>query len=98
MLKIKSGVFLLSAFILFVNTLPLCAVPKTAEGTRIAWDYASQRIIAEEGGGYVRVICLQDGTYLAVYESAGRALLRRSYDDGATWTDRQIIVDSYYVN
>ena len=94
MRKIKAGISFLSAFILFVNTLPSGAVVKTT-ATRIAWDYSSQRIIAEEGGGYARVICLNDGSYSAVYESGGKSLLRRSYDKGATWTDRHIVVDSY---
>ena len=95
MRKIKAGISFLSAFILFVNTLPSGAAVKTT-ATRIAWDYSSQRIIAEEGGGYARVICLQDGSYLAVYESGGKSLLRRSSDNGATWKDRQIVVDAYF--
>ena len=95
MRKIKAGISFLSAFILFVNTLPSGAAVKTT-ATRIAWDYSSQRIIAEEGGGYARVICLQDGSYLAVYESGGKSLLRSSSDNGATWKDRQIVVDAYF--
>lgn len=96
MLKIKAGLTFLSAFILFVNTLPSVAVIRPTGVTRIAWDYSSQRIIAEEGGGYARVLCLKDGSYLAVYESGGKSLLRRSSDNGATWKDRQIVVDSYF--
>lgn len=63
----KATVFL---SILFA-TLPLCAESVASySGSRIFWDTTTRRTIFQ-GGGYARLIELQDGRYMAVCESGG---------------------------
>lgn len=56
------------------------------DNIRIAWDHSSIQLLAEKGG-YPRMIRLQDGTLLLVYETrTGDIHLKRSTDEGANWT------------
>lgn len=56
-------------------------------GIRIAWDYSSMQQIAERGG-YGRIKRMQDNSLIAVYETlTGNIHLRRSYDNGTTWSE-----------
>ena len=53
----------------------------------IEWDETSLLCIAEEGG-YPRLIRLNNGSLLVVYEDRrGDVVVRRSMDEGATWDD-----------
>ncbi len=63
MRKIVSLLFCLSA---------LCASAQVSgySGSRIFWDTASRRTVFN-GGGYARIIELQDGRLMAVCESGG---------------------------
>lgn len=57
------------------------------DGIRIAWDYSSIQQLAEKGG-YPRLLRMQDNSLMVVYETyTGNIDFRRSYDNGATWSD-----------
>ncbi len=86
---------------LFLSSILLgfsaCVSDKTAEdsqiqenaddGIRIAWDYSSIQQLAEKGG-YPRLLRMQDNSLMVVYETyTGNIDFRRSYDNGATWSD-----------
>lgn len=53
----------------------------------IEWDRASLLRIAEEGG-YPRLRCLNDGSFLAAYENRqGDVVVKRSSNEGVSWDD-----------
>lgn len=66
-------------------------------GSRIAWDYSSlQRLVPLQGNSvsyssYPRMIELDNGDYMCVYEADGNIDLIRSCDKGATWSQPQRI-------
>ncbi len=68
------------------------ATGKPMEGIRIAWDYSSMQRLAPQGSrilgwvGYPRIRRLQNGTLMAVYETAGNGELIQSSDNGETWS------------
>jgi hypothetical protein len=69
------------------NNYPKEVQEDTAGGVRIAWDYSSMQQIAERGG-YPRLKRMQDNSLIAIYETyTGNVDFRRSYDNGATWTE-----------
>jgi hypothetical protein len=56
-------------------------------GIRIAWDYSSMQQIAERGS-YPRLKRMQDNSLIAIYETyTGNIDMRRSYDNGTTWSE-----------
>lgn len=64
-------------------------------GIRVAWDRSSMFRFAEKGG-YPRLKRLQDNSLLAIYETyTGHIDMRRSHDDGATWSDPQRIFPQF---
>ena len=85
MRKIVSLLFCLSA---------LCASAQVSgySGSRIFWDTASRRTVFN-GGGYARIIELQDGRLMAVCESGG-IKIAFSQDKGSTWGSATKIVSN----
>ena len=85
MRKIVSLLFCLSA---------LCASAQVSgySGSRIFWDTASRRTVFN-GGGYARIIELQDGRLMAVCESGG-IKIAFSRDKGSTWGSATKIVSN----
>ena len=67
-------------------------------GIRIAWDYRTLKEISDADNhgynGYARMVQLNDGSLLAVYESNGDVLVKKSKDYGDTWGEA-ITVASY---
>lgn len=61
-------------------------------GSRIFWDNATRKVVFS-GGGYARIIQLQDGRLMAVCESNG-INMATSTDKGSTWSDPQKIVSN----
>jgi hypothetical protein len=60
-------------------------------GIRVAWDYSSLMQMADRGG-YPRLRRLKDNSLVAIYETyTGHIDLRRSLDEGATWSDPERI-------
>ncbi|NDV94490.1 hypothetical protein D0T84_06085 [Dysgonomonas sp. 521] len=86
-----TGLFLLIVLLGFTachsdNNKPEEEQQDAAGGIRIAWDYSSMQQIAQRGG-YGRLKRMQDNSLIAVYETlTGNIDLRRSYDNGATWS------------
>jgi hypothetical protein len=58
---------------------------KAKAAATIKWDKDTLRYLCP--GGYPRMIRLVDGSTLLSCEDAGRAVVRRSEDDGTTWSD-----------
>jgi len=58
-----------------------------AKNVHIQWDPQSLTLI-QRGGCYGRMIRLLDGGLLCGFELQGKAAVRRSDDNGATWSDR----------
>lgn len=60
------------------------------EGIRIAWDFTTRTLISQENDtgyhGYARLIQLQDKSLLVVYESDGDVVVKKSSDQGDTWS------------
>ncbi len=68
------------------------------DGIRIAWDYSSMQCIASIGG-YARIRKLNDNSLIAVYDASGNGTFRRSYDNGKSWSDPEIIFKQHtYTN
>jgi len=63
--------------------LPFAHALEPYSGSRIFWDTASRRTVFN-GGGYARIIELQDGRLMAVCESGG-IKIAFSQDKGSTW-------------
>ncbi|MBQ4280192.1 MAG: exo-alpha-sialidase [Rikenellaceae bacterium] len=66
----------------------------TVDGTRIMWDYRSIQCIAP-GGAYARVRRLDDGSLVAVYDRRGNTEKIRSYDDGRSWSEPQVLFPAH---
>ncbi|MGM0622002.1 MAG: exo-alpha-sialidase, partial [Bacteroidota bacterium] len=66
---------------------------------RIAWDYSSMQKLAPVGSrklnwvGYPRVRRLQDGSVMVVYETGSDVEMVRSYDNGKTWQEPEILFE-----
>jgi acetyl esterase/lipase len=58
---------------------------KAKSAASIDWDKDTLRYLCP--GGYPRMIRLSDGATLLSCEDAGRAVVRRSEDDGKTWSE-----------
>lgn len=74
------------------------------DGIRIAWDYSTLQFLAERGG-YARMLRLADNSIAAVYEdwalhkeagAYGNVVLIRSFDEGKTWSDPQVLFPYFY--
>lgn len=71
------------------------------DGIRIAWDYSSMRRIAPQGErtsgwvGYPRVRRLSNGDLLAVYETGGNVEIKRSSDNGGTWSSSSVLFEKH---
>ncbi len=61
------------------------------EGIRIAWDNSSLKKVSAAGGGYARMIQLNDRSLICVYEAAGSTVCVKSGDGGKTWSAATII-------
>ncbi|TSJ43970.1 exo-alpha-sialidase [Mucilaginibacter corticis] len=60
-------------------------------GIRIAWDNSTLRKVSAAGGGYARMIKLDDGSLICVYEAAGSTVCVKSTDDAGTWSQPTVI-------
>ena len=73
----------------FVITLLIAASPCESRGDDrvggIAWDQSTLRYLGP--GVYPRMIRLRDGEILFSCDAGGSAMVRRSTDDGATWSE-----------
>lgn len=66
-------------------------------GIRVAWDYSSLQQLAPQGG-YPRVLRLNGGQLLAVYEDyQGDIHLKSSADTGNSWSDPQTVFQAFHV-
>lgn len=82
---IRLKVILISLTLISVFTLPAKAIRvEPYKGSRIFWDTATRTTIFR-GGGYSRVIELQDGSLMAVCESGGIQMATSS-NKGASWS------------
>ncbi len=64
----------------------------------IEWDNSSIVCIAEEGG-YPRLIRLDDGSLLIIYENRrGDVVLKTSSDEGASWSDEVMSYEAFDYN
>jgi hypothetical protein len=79
-MKMKWLFFLLAVL---YGHLPFAHALEPYSGSRIFWDTASRRTVFN-GGGYARIIELQDGRLMAVCESGG-IKIAFSQDKGSTW-------------
>ncbi|WP_407425844.1 sialidase family protein [Arcticibacter sp.] len=85
----KQSVFFVQLFVCIAFLAP--NVPAVGQGhqepaTRIAWDYSSMMQLADRGG-YPRFARLHDSSIIVIYEtSRGSIHLKRSSDEGGTWT------------
>lgn len=80
---------------LFFSTLVHAQSSRDHPEVRVAWDYSSLRQIAEKGG-YPRMIKLENDNLLAVYENyTGDVELKRSYDQGNSWSAPQKIFSQF---
>lgn len=55
------------------------------EGIRIAWDYSTLTKVSAAGGGYARLIKLNDKSLICVYEVGGSIVCVKRVDGGKTW-------------
>ena len=81
-----------SLLLLLLLSLPLCTKAATVarySGSRIFWD-ARNPVTVFNGGGYARMIELQDGRLLACCESGGIKICF-SHNKGKTWTSPVLI-------
>ena len=67
-------------------------------GVRIAWDYATLRQVSDASSpnnysGYARIKQLKDKTLVAIYESGGNIMVRKSTDKGNSWTNTVLIAE-----
>ena len=88
-MKMKWLFFLLAVL---YGHLPFAHALEPYSGSRIFWDTASRRTVFS-GGGYARIIELQDGRLMAVCESGG-IKIAFSQDKGSTWGSATKIVSN----
>ena len=88
-MKMKWLFFLLAVL---YGHLPFAHALEPYSGSRIFWDTASRRTVFS-GGGYARIIELQDGRLMAVCESGG-IKIAFSEDKGSTWGSATKIVSN----
>jgi hypothetical protein len=71
------------------------------DGIRIAWDYSSMQRIAPQGErapgwvGYPRVRRLSNGDLLTVYETGGNVEIKRSSDNGGSWSSPSVLFEKH---
>lgn len=78
----------------------LCAADSPARDhrkARIVWD-ESTRALVQRGGVYGRMARLANGEILCAFEWAGRVWVRRSADEGKTWSDPRQVVEYPFGN
>jgi len=61
-------------------------------GARIAWDHSTLQQVSDPASpnnynGYARIKQLQDNSLIAIYESGGSIMSRKSTDEGKTWSN-----------
>ena len=59
-------------------------------GLRLSWDNSSLTQLSETGN-YPRMIRLADSSLLAVYEESDNIYMRRSQDDGLSWSNPDVL-------
>lgn len=59
-------------------------------GLRIGWDHSSLDRLAESGS-FLRMIRLDDSSLVAVYEENNNIYIRRSQDDGLSWSSPDVL-------
>lgn len=68
---------------------PVIESKEPVEGIRIAWDYQTLREISDADhhgyNGYARLVQLHDNSLIAVYESNGNVVVKKSEDLGNSW-------------
>ena len=67
-------------------------------GIRIAWDYSTLRLVSDDAlasnyNGYGRVKQLNDKTLIAIYESGGSIIVRKSADNGNSWNSTVVVAE-----
>jgi hypothetical protein len=72
------------------------ATKPAIRGSRIAWDYSSLRAVSDLSSsnnynGYARIKQLKDKTLIAIYESGGNIMARKSSDYGNSWDNTVLI-------
>lgn len=60
-------------------------------GIRIAWDNSTLNKVSAAGGGYARMIKLDDRSLICVYEAVGSTVCVKSNDDARTWSQPTVI-------
>jgi hypothetical protein len=78
-------------FLLFFVAMDCLAQTKIAtkppvEGIRIGWDYRSLSKVSAAGGGYARLIKLDDNSLICVYEIGGSTVCVKRVAGGKTWS------------
>jgi len=80
---------------LSLHTQAFGQVGNISDGVRVAWDYSSLQQLAERGG-YPRLTRLKDSTLVVVYETrTGNVHLKRSIDNGLTWSDPEEVFSKF---
>ena len=78
-----------------MHTQAFGQVGNISDGVRVAWDYSSLQQLAERGG-YPRLTRLKDSTLVVVYETrTGNVHLKRSIDNGLTWSDPEEVFSKF---
>jgi hypothetical protein len=67
------------------------ATKPPVEGIRIAWDHGTLSKVSAAGGGYARLIKLDDNSLICVYEVAGSTVCVKRVDGGKTWSEPIVI-------
>lgn len=67
-------------------------------GPRIAWDHSTLQQVSDPASpnnynGYARIKQLQDNSLIAIYESGGSIMSRKSTDEGKTWGNTVTIAE-----
>lgn len=68
------------------------------QGARIAWDHSTLQQVSDPASpnnynGYARIKQLQDNSLIAIYESGGNIMSRKSTDEGKTWSNTVTIAE-----
>ncbi|WP_173003020.1 exo-alpha-sialidase [Chitinophaga sp. SYP-B3965] len=67
-------------------------------GARIAWDHSTLQQVSDPASpsnynGYGRIKQLQDNSLIAIYESGGSIMSRKSTDEGKTWSNTVTVAE-----
>lgn len=72
---------------------PTPSVVPYTPGIRVSWD-ARTRVQVEDGASYARMVRLDSGDLLVGYDRDGRIYVRRSSDEGRSWSGRHLVAEA----